>query len=307
MDLVVVVGESELPAVMAILRNQRDGTLAPEVADWPMARGAYGLTIADYDLDGRPDVGVVSTEDGGPGWFDVVRQGEDGQFRTALRTEIEDYTYSVAGGDFDDDGRPDVAFVKWGSLSYLFNSASPSPTPVAIAADEPDATAECVRLVWHCPACGDTPLPLQRREGTAPWTEIARLAPAGGRFVFEDRAVVAGHRYGYRLVSPTDPGIAAASEQWVTVPVRAVFALYRPHPNPANDALDVALSLAPHASARLELFDVGGRRVVEHAFPAEPGGEREFRIGAARLPAGLYFLRLTQAAHTAGARVIVTH
>jgi hypothetical protein len=63
-----------------------------------------------------------------------------------------------------------------------------------------DATPERVRLEWSIDAGGVREASLERREETTPWSTLAVLALDGlGRAVYEDRAVVPGARYAYRL------------------------------------------------------------------------------------------------------------
>ena len=78
-------------------------------------------------------------------------------------------------------------------------------------------------------------------------------------------------------------------------------------PNPAyGGALSVAFTLPEAASARLELVDVGGRRVAGREVGALGAGRHVVALGAERrLPPGLYLLRLSQGARARVTRVVV--
>ena len=66
-----------------------------------------------------------------------------------------------------------------------------------------------------------------------------------------------------------------------------------------------ATELAEDAPARLETFDLAGRRVAEQDI-AGAAGEHELPIAAGRrLPPGVYMVRLQQLTRVATSRVVV--
>jgi hypothetical protein len=76
----------------------------------------------------------------------------------------------------------------------------------------------------------------------------------------------------------------------------AVLALARPLPTPSRGTTLLRFSLPQAGSARLEILDLGGRRlwVVEGSFAAGPQSCRwdGMETSGARAGAGLYFVRL---------------
>jgi hypothetical protein len=79
----------------------------------------------------------------------------------------------------------------------------------------------------------------------------------------------------------------------------AALALLDIHPNPSHGELRVSFSLAPGGPGTLALIDITGRRVSERAvsWSSEGGGSARQTIDlaqGARLPAGVYLVRLTQ-------------
>ena len=76
-------------------------------------------------------------------------------------------------------------------------------------------------------------------------------------------------------------------------------------PNPTSDATQIAFSLLATGKARLEAFDMLGRRVAVLQNGLLPAGEYERTFDASALPSGVYVLRLQTAAGTATARVTV--
>jgi hypothetical protein len=85
------------------------------------------------------------------------------------------------------------------------------------------------------------------------------------------------------------------------------FALESVRPNPTRgEPLGVAFTLPSSASARLELLDVSGRRVMEREVGALGAGRHSVALAAGgRLAPGLYLVRLTQGANVRLARVAV--
>ena len=91
----------------------------------------------------------------------------------------------------------------------------------------------------------------------------------------------------------------------MTLPV-AVFALAGAQPNPAlARELAVAFTLAGGAPARLEVLDLAGRREYARALTGLSAGRHVMPLAEARLAPGLHWLKLSEGAHTAHARVVV--
>lgn len=85
------------------------------------------------------------------------------------------------------------------------------------------------------------------------------------------------------------------------------LALAGAQPNPSRDGrLRVRLALPSGAEARLELFDVTGRRLAARDVGALGAGQHLVDLGEGRFAPGLYLLRLTQDGLTRTARAAVT-
>lgn len=171
-----------------------------------------------------------------------------------------------------------------------------------------EVSADRVALAWRVGGGTVRDATIERRCGSEPWRALATLLPDGtGMLRYEDRDIVPGNRYGYRLAWNEVTGPQQTAETWIEVPLASRFALAGASPNPSpRAALSVAYSLAEHAPARLELYDAQGRAVARHELGAiEPGAHLERFAEATGLRAGLYWLRLAQGAHSATARVVL--
>lgn len=193
------------------------------------------------------------------------------------------------------------AVVGW--HAYTLNGADVFATrlvndgPVAAEASLVSAIVEDgrVRIRWQAAVAAGTPARIERDAG-AGWVAIAETSFDGtGSLVFEDRGVVAGGRYRYRLV--LDGGAFTGAEASVEIP-RAVaeLAIARLAPNPASGPVRVELALpSGRGEARLELIDLAGRVIESRTLAVSAGGSQVVTLGAgASLPPGLYHVRITQ-------------
>jgi hypothetical protein len=175
-------------------------------------------------------------------------------------------------------------------------------TLFALAAAE--ALPGRVRVTWRTSHAG--PVLAERRTPATGWVALGTRTPDGeGRVTIEDADVVAGERYAYRIGVAQGDAVTYAAEVWVAVPARLALAIEGLRPNPAEGDLTVAFTLPTRASARLELIDVSGRRVAQRDLSAFEPGNHVVRLDRAGVPAGLYFLRLTQGREHVTARASV--
>jgi hypothetical protein len=148
---------------------------------------------------------------------------------------------------------------------------------------------------------------LERRTSSSDWQPIASVIPDGsGRFVHVDTQVESGERYGYRVLSLRAGMEQVSEETWVDVPRSAQLSLAGFQPNPAGRRLSVAFTLPNAAPARLELLDVGGRRIVDRRLEGWAAGAHVVDLDMrGTLPAGTYFVRLTHGGDVLTARGVV--
>jgi len=118
---------------LIILLGNGDGTFQPPVLS-PVAIQhhdlAFSLAVADFNADGRPDLVITNDEPGGPGAVKIFLGNGDGSFQSPIV-----YRGSAAGvsqpiglavGDFNGDGKLDLAISDSGMVSILFGNGDGS-------------------------------------------------------------------------------------------------------------------------------------------------------------------------------------
>jgi len=171
------------------------------------------------------------------------------------------------------------------------------------------ASPDRVALRWHVPAAAGAARLVERRTSEETWATRAVLAPDGTELLeYVDDDVEPGARYGYRLGLERATGVEYTPEVWLEVPVATSFALHGARPNPIGRGSGglLSFSLALPGAARLECFDLLGRRLAKVEWDALGPGEHAIPIEAlGRLEAGLYLLRLEQGGEHASGRMLV--
>lgn len=135
-DLVVAIGLNG--SRTAILLGNNDGTFQPaRIITEPRLRVPQYQAIADFNRDGFLDL-ALSLANGTEGLFEILLGNGDGTFRSPVLYAVPPPLSSVGGGtivtgDFNRDGRPDIALPITGAnpaLAGLLNSTgSVSVTP----------------------------------------------------------------------------------------------------------------------------------------------------------------------------------
>lgn len=216
---------------------------------------------------------------------------------------------------------PERHFVAWtdnreGDIRYIFlqrldaNGATQwSPdatTPTTLALVSAEADAGRVHLVWYASERVDATV--YRSGPERDWTAIGRASSDGtGQIAFDDRKIVPGARYGYRLGIITDGSEVLLGEVWIDVPAGFALALDGLRPNPGMGDLVVSFALASDAPALLEVHDVAGRLVQVRSLRGLGPGRHSLRLDGALPAAGVYFLKLTQGGRAVGARAAILH
>jgi hypothetical protein len=181
-----------------------------------------------------------------------------------------------------------------------------APTPVLLSLVRAAFEDDGVELDWFAANAAGLAAAVYRRTQDTGWQRLAAITADGsGHVRYTDRAVTRGNRYAYRLGYTEYGSDQFTAESWVELPGSS-FALEGLRPDPAIGDLVASFSLPRAASARLELLDVAGRVRLARDVGALGAGRHTARLGGTgTVPAGIYWLRLTQDGRVLHARAVV--
>jgi FG-GAP-like repeat len=260
-----------------------------------------GIRLADIDGDGHLDALTSSDHANAV----TVRYGRgDGTFGPRFDHLACAGAADLALADFDGDGDLDVAVAgaRSDGVVVLENLTPTAPTAVRASLVSATADHDGVHIEWLVQQA-PRDLLVERSEATAAWQPAGGVMfDVTGRVRFVDELVEPGRRYGYRLVID---GVQSAGEVWLDVPAAQKFALHGASPNPARARVRVSFSLPNDDPARLELWDVAGRRVRSEAVGALGAGPHLKTLAGPPLAPGAYVIRLVRGGEVATRRLVV--
>jgi len=155
-----------------------------------------------------------------------------------------------------------------------------------------EVTTDRVRLEWHSDVAPQANVYRRAKDGV--WIALGRASsPSEHRFVYEDRDVMAGATYAYRLGLHSGGAEVFAGEIEVTVPATAL-GIERIGWSRDARAATLSLSLPGAGRASVEIFDVHGRRTGSLRLDVANAGIHEVRVPIfSSLRGGVYFARVT--------------
>jgi hypothetical protein len=124
---------------------------------------------------------------------------------------------------------------------------------------------------------------------------------------FEDDAVSAGQRTGYRLGIIQGTRETLLGDVWLTIPRKLSFSLGGTQPNPSGGVPSVVFTLEDGRPATLGLYDLAGRRVAAREVGSLGSGTHVIRLSGDRGPLapGVYTLLLTRDSERRSATTVV--
>ncbi len=241
-----------------------------------------------------------------PFWYPLSPEGGPPTRRDAMAAVYDPAgdRMVVFGGWSGEEMLDDTWFLSWGGTGRVASMTASGEGDYGVA-----------RVSWNVQDATGPHAAVYRRKGNTPWSSLATVeADAAGNIAFEDYGVRAGDQYGYMIVVSSERGEAFGGETWVDVPATlgvggqgtAAFSLGRVSPNPVLHRFSVSFALPTAEPARLELLDLGGRRVLSRDVTAFGAGSHRIELAGARdSRPGTYFLRLTQAGKSQAVRVVI--
>ncbi len=105
-DLAVVDIDSN---TVTILLGNGDGTFTPGPQSPATGVAPVAIVVGDFNGDGIPDLAVANENNAQPGSVTILLGNGDGTFRAAPSVNLSGSPHSMALGDFNGDGKPDLA------------------------------------------------------------------------------------------------------------------------------------------------------------------------------------------------------
>jgi hypothetical protein len=298
--------------IVSVLFGAGDGTFGVNndyVVSTQQAHSLEDVVSADFDGDQSVDLAVLDSDFNSPSSVVILRNNGAGVFADSTRYAVGYRPEDLAVLDLNGDQEPDLLAASPGSFPYEFGSGvyglvncSPcTPTAIEIVLLDASATATGIQIRWRIHEPDGTRAVLERRTSSDDWRNLAEMVLTGTSLEYEDRDVLPGLRYAYRLVLHTSEGILITPEIWMDAPgtIRPhAVTLAEPLPNPSGGQIRIHFGLPRDSHADLVVFDVSGRLVTRISAAERSAGWHDLtwdgrdRNGRP-VGSGTYFLRLS--------------
>lgn len=167
-------------------------------------------------------------------------------------------------------------------------------------------SSNAITLRWRSVAAFGRSVTVERREEGETWQSRGPLSfPVTGIATFTDSNIEPGHDYAYRVTIAGDTTTWSSAPTLVPDASVAPFALHGARPNPSSGDFRLWFRLPDATPARLEVFDVRGRRCWRRDVGALGAGLHSLAIeGRDTWRPGVYFARLTRGTESRSARLV---
>jgi len=287
---------------VSVLRNTSTsgsvvaGSFADKV-DFTTGSGSISVALGDLDGDGKPDLAVANL---GSPTVSVLRNTSTigsivaGSFAAKVDFTTGTNPRSVAIGDLDGDGKPDLAVANFNSTTVsLLRNADVVVLPVTLLRYEAKLTSTgTAQLNWSTATETNNSLfEVLRSADGINFTAIGKVTAAinsnqESRYNFTDLLPLAGTNY-YQLVQYDKDG------KKKVLGIRFVKVLHKAgaliiYPNPGNGVVN--LSFEANSYQKLELIDLAGKILMTRAIGRQ---ESTIIFNISNLAAGIYNVKLT--------------
>jgi hypothetical protein len=154
-------------------------------------------------------------------------------------------------------------------------------------------------LAWYVPESPGTPITVERRTAASPWSSVLEAELPTDRVLrFDDTAVLAGERYGYRLAVWSGAMQDYTAETWIQAAedeTPTSLRLLPARPNPSSRSFQIRHYVPRRGSFRLTVVDAKAGRFVSSPTGSYCAGGTT-RVGTDAMPraecrSGTYFVR----------------
>jgi hypothetical protein len=169
------------------------------------------------------------------------------------------------------------------------------------------ATPAHAHILWRVRRGLRDSLEVERRLAGAQWLLLLRVAPDdSGKVVVDDRSAPQGARIEYRIAVSIEGAKLYSETVALDIPLAPIaLGLNWARAEASRGIIHVSLSLPAGPAATLQLMDVAGRRLAAQVLGDLEPGEHELSFAVPRLPAGVYFVRVTQGSQSRVGKTLV--
>ena len=237
-------------------------------------------------------------------WIGNASGADSGTPPSALDIAVDPSFCGLASDDVTlTSDSPLAALAGCGQVGARGVGCAGGPTPVLAALASCRVANGRVELAWQLAGAAGTTVTIERTSDRTAWLALAtRASDAGGRLAYEDADVAPGATYGYRLTWLQAGRAVTAATTFVTVPADVRLAVRVL--GMTNGVADVEVATPSAGEARVELFDVLGRRADGRVVQAGGPGSTRLSLGRS-LPPGLYMVAVRFGGQSAHARALV--
>ncbi len=264
--------------------------------------------FTDLDQDGFDEAVVTSMSSSWDGYL-MIWANEAGRYaKEPLLIDLGGRPSPTSVGDFDGNGSPDLVMAVHhpGTCEHVMihlNRLLDAPVPVLASLAASSVTSGRVHVEWSVGAARGTAY-LERSEASNPWIRIASGLIHEASIAFEDRDVVPGREYSYRLALYTAEGDYTTLPFTARIPIPALSL----RATNGKDArrLGFTLSTIGLEPVEITVHDLQGRRVASHRHsPRAPGETADIALSTPTpLRSGVYWVTATQGASRISVRVL---
>ena len=126
----LVVGDSNGSGIYVLL-GKGDGTFQAPVR-YPAGGIVNSIAIADFNGDGKPDIAVCGSNYGSGSTVGILLGKGDGTFQSVTNLSGTVTPVSLTVGDFNNDGKPDLAIADQGTWNFSANALLPTGSAVVV-------------------------------------------------------------------------------------------------------------------------------------------------------------------------------
>lgn len=179
--------------------------------------------------------------------------------------------------------------------------------PASVSVLGTDRTVGAITIRFRSVTAWGHAAALERREEGTGWRDLGPLEfGVDGIAVFTDRDIQPEHDYFYRVRVAETKTVWYSEQVFIPAPGSPRLALYGARPNSAAGSLQLVFSLPAAGPARLEVFDIRGRKLASRDVGSLGPGMHTLRVQeSATWSAGVYYARLQRGAESHGAKLVL--